>query len=484
MTSPINQPKRDQSFTISAAITDVAKSSMKAVSVVNKVMSFAMNGVLDATTIKGKQIIGIGPKADLVSTAKTGGKIILLLASIPTALCLPLIALHATHQVYVAVKDLKNTFEKDKAIKNAVSQVMVKNGSEHLGKLKNNDIIKVSKNFDAIKNSLSDEISKLSGPDKINAESKLAQLSEMVTYANDLKTDFYTDNIINRLVDCRLEIKSSGLSAEMPKMLQRPKVDASEDDKKMGLADKNGKVFENDPNVHVDKNGKYLGNLRTPERESSRNGSSIFEKFSVLLEKNGGDAKIIESKYYHQGMSSWSPASCVVKQCEFEFRDIDKETYYQGKPNTFNNSVAEGRKLPEFQNKDRLITSLLWHRALTAEVLTNMEFEGKENGKLTIYRTFDEVAFQVNGVNTKVAANDIKIKSAVIESGSLGFPVIAYGNLITKQEIPIHKITSCYFTNPYMGSSTVDVEAEFEYTSSNVKINYSGVKSDRRMSKI
>lgn len=63
----------------------------------------AMKQTMNATTIKSKQILP-SEGATAFSMMKTGGKAFLILASIPTLLCIPLVALHAAHRLNKALE--------------------------------------------------------------------------------------------------------------------------------------------------------------------------------------------------------------------------------------------------------------------------------------------------------------------------------------------------------------------------------------------
>jgi hypothetical protein len=194
----------------------------------------------------------------------------------------------------------------NKEVPGLISKVLSKDSNTHLGKLENNDIFIISKNFKVIENKLQNEIKQLNGPDKISAQSRLNELTEMVKYAEVLKEDKFKPDIINELVNCRLEIKQ--LDIKFPGKL------GGQDDE---TEKKTGKL--------KNENGVEFGNLR---EGYPADGNSVMEKLYKLCDSSGGSSAFLSSWHEDQAYDSQSKLSSYVKENILSFRDVSKENFW------------------------------------------------------------------------------------------------------------------------------------------------------------
>jgi hypothetical protein len=340
-------------------------------------------------------------------------------------------------------KQLDNSAEqKIRALKDSLKGSLRAKGNIHLGKL-NVNINEVVQHWDMLQGYLEGKIENLSGSAKTNALNRLAELKEMVDYAQTLQQDAFKPEVIHKLVNYRLELKSEGISDSFPKQL---------------TGGKDGLV--------QDENGKLFDTLREYEAMSS---TSRFDKF---CKKRGGDYDYIRTWYVYQGGNAWTIEPIKAKHILAGFRTHPLEYYYWA-----GNPIDQIPPAKPDQEE-----TLLMFLAFNMEFLTHTDLPGKEGKSITLYRVQDKIRIAKGSAVSEYQIGD-KVKNwrrAAYESGSLIAPVaVAGGGEVTEQQIPLHRIVGTYITQP-LHYNTEEKEFMFFFDGEHIPITYKGNYEDYR----
>lgn len=366
---------------------------------------------------------------------------------------------------------LETMVEREEVIPSALHLLMHASQPEgkehHLGKLPESiNIMLIQKHFEGIKSAFDVEKSNLNPAELKNAESRMSELKEMVSYANQLEARSYKKEVIVALIDFRLELKSEGISAKFPKIL-----DPAATSQNLRLHDpKNGQLN--------DENNQAFDNLRRTGQESDSSTTQLFVEFCA--ERGGDYNKIIASKpgesgndyYAAQSGNSWSPMSCVVKHRLLNFKEIPQdelsnkfwfhEDYKKlvAQEGGVEQALADLDHTPEQVDK-----TLLMFMAFNAEFLEKTDLPGmnRENGTITIYRTETLEALKQQGI-TEVDDSEKsgrKFRRGPLESGSIELPVYATGFSVTVQQVPLVDVFCSYATEPMKWNSEREIVCMF-----------------------
>jgi len=238
---------------------------------------------------------------------------------------------------------------------------------------------------------------------------------------------------------------------------------------------------------YTDNKGKPFDNLR--------GGDSAVNRLSDYMGKNGGDYNLISGWAHSQGGSSWSGSSRAMKAHLADQIDIGADNFYWHKGSgESKNGLTEAKDslvyLYGSRSSDKYKTfteSVSAFHAFNHELLQKIEFEGKQsNGTVRLYRT--EASEVIKDLN-KMKEGDTKvINRGLLESTSLISPVSVYGNELTVQDVPLHRIIGTYFQSRYAKNDAPmflgDHENEFGAMMYGIPTTYLGARDGDGIIKI
>lgn len=341
---------------------------------------------------------------------------------------------------------------KFKTKSNAKTLIFDKNPKFDVLNLKRAGISNIAREFSSIESELQIDINKLPAADQILAKEKLAIMKEMVEYASTLKQYSFKPQIIEKLIIYRVEIKNEGISSSFPDTL--------------GLDPNNSQAAEK--GLIVDANGKPFDNLR--ENGKKPDGSSAAEKKQAFIASRGGDNQVITKWLKNQGTSSWSPESRYVRDIFSSFRNVPPDKIWEGPPldtKLWPMSEDEIREMGTAKESD--IETILMHMAFVHELLTKIDFPGKnKDGTVTLYRTENKTVLDDYGINEISSTKEHLMKRAFDGSFSIIRPVIADGTEVTEQRVPIVLTEASYLLEKMFKDS----EMEFVCQSDDIPFKY------------
>lgn len=140
----------------------------------------------------------------------------------------------------------------------------------------------------------------------------------------------------------------------------------------------------------------------------------------------------------------------MIKERVITFQEVGEDNYWE-KPLT----EVERERLDANTNlhlAETIDKTLLMHMAFTMEVLTKVDFPGKNESKGTVkvYRTEDKVVLNNNGIRDANHADTHVIKMGAAESGSISAPVVVFGTHVTIRDVPFHRVLGTYLTEPLL----------------------------------
>lgn len=311
--------------------------------------------------------------------------------------------------------------------KKALDQVFSKGKNSHLGELKKIDIfnkvniLEVAKNMDDIEKEFESKVKNLKSPAKEIVENRMKELREMVKFADTLEADKFKPDIINKLVNYRLEIKKQGITDAFPSELI---------------------YTENEDGIILDKEQKKFDNLREPESPKDRNGSSAAERFQKFCAKKGGNSQIIIKWYNAQNAGTNSKTGLFIQNKIKGFRNVEPD------------KIWEPISLEGTSNKLRFSLNVedtvLMFMAFNMELLSKTNIPGKnpENGTIKLYRTENKTVLESNKI-TKAGTNETYTMNRQFLASTSIIKAGAYlsGHEVTEQDVPLHRIVGTYLTH-------------------------------------
>lgn len=345
-----------------------------------------------------------------------------------------------------------NIQEKLTTIVNTKSLLLDKTPTFDVLNLKRAGISNILREFSAIESEMQQEINNLPAVDQVLANEKLAILKEMAEYATDLKQYNFKPQIIEKLIIYRIELKNEGISSSLPETL--------------GLDPNNPAAAEK--GLIVDANGKPFDNLR--KNNLKPEGDSAAEKIEAFCASRGGDYRFVNNWLKNQSTDSWSPESRYVKNIFSSFRNVDPNKIWDGPPldlKMWGLSEAESRNITTINQRDA--ETLLMHLAFTHELLTKIDFPGKnKDGTVTMYRTESKEVLELNGITEVSDEKEHHMNRGFDGSFSIIAPFSLQGTEITEQRMPIVLIEASFLTKRMLK----DEEKEFVCMSDDVPFKY------------
>jgi hypothetical protein len=228
----------------------------------------------------------------------------------------------------------------------------------------------------------------------------------------------------------------------------------------------------------VDENGKPWDDLR--------GAGGITEKVGNYMKSQGGDHAVIEDWSGNQAGSSWGSTTQGLKAFLADQRKVDPETGYFWESNyaTATSYLKGQRKKFGQQKYDESV--VMWH-AYHTQFLEQVWLPNKDEkqGMLRLIRTESEEVIEKYGM---VVGYPKVIQRGLSESFSAVKPYTLYGNRVTTQEVPYHRVLGSYLharsaSGMYRDSSMFAGEHENEFTAftQGIKVTYlGGVEANRQ----
>jgi hypothetical protein len=286
-----------------------------------------------------------------------------------------------------------------------------------------------------------DELVKKSGRLKLAPElaftvdARLSQMKDLVKIGRTLRGDKFVDGYADDFCKHTSGIRAAGISARMP---------ASLDQKSKGSV------------TVIDEQGKPFDHLRGK--------GSLIEDLAGYVTRSGGNYDAVKYYMLEQASDSWNEGPQALKSFLATQRGGETREYW------WNQTPAECKvKLGEFTKKaggqEMYRTAMIAQHAFTRELLTRVEFDGKDSrkGLIRLTRTEDKDVMKAAGLQR--GDQDVKMKRGVLESTSIYKTVKVFGTEVTIQDVPIHRIFGTYWQerSPGRGGSAFlgDNENEF-----------------------
>ncbi|MDR2788731.1 MAG: hypothetical protein LBD06_10355 [Candidatus Accumulibacter sp.] len=308
------------------------------------------------------------------------------------------------------------------------------------------------------------------------AQARLAEAKEMARMALSMEADRWTPEHTQGVIQARLEIRANGITEALP-----PGLSAQNG---MGMHD--GVITE-------------LSNLRGSDSPTAR--------FYALVDRNGGNSRMLQCVGQNQVASSWCATSMAMKGYLERARAVSEAHYFHptgtaglvGTPTSdsaqacyerfahapreyWNNlhsqvfppndaAVDVGMVIDavDASNAARTVgnptestaefdTSMRYQIAMQMEMLSHMDFPGnnREQGTVTIHRTESPAVLRIYGLdvpehpnplnNDPLVGTSLNIRRSTFDSGSLcGLPTTATGAMhTTTQEVPYYRVFNSF----------------------------------------
>lgn len=227
-----------------------------------------------------------------------------------------------------------------------------------------------------------------------------------------------------------------------------------------------------------------------------RGQDSHVDRISRYMSGQGLNQKAIASWAQDQANDSWSPKAQALKYILAQQRDIPLgehwmgqgygpsklagdasartiEQHYQAHVSRFHDDLAAG-------SGGRMLSTIqAWH-ALNMEFLSKVDLPGNNRTAktLTVFRTESAPVMKPLLDNGLKPGGQVTLKRGPAESGSLVAPVMVYGNLVTEQAVPHHRVFAGYYFEraPGAGHTTFlnDQEKEVLFMPQGITATYRG----------
>lgn len=327
--------------------------------------------------------------------------------------------------------------------------------SLHIDDFQKFSIFPIANSFETNKQAILDTINTLSEDQKITAQARFNELKELIEYTRLMQKDKWKD--IEKIVYYRLALRSNGIVAMMAKKLTIK-----------------GKV---EMGVLVDENGKKYDNLRGK--------NSLIVALANYMKTVGANYVLIQYYLQETTLNSWSNVSQAMKIHMIDCRTVPEDDYF------WKNGIQNARQAHKVlldniirsdlgasnHQEAKLMLSKTWqiYRAFMMELLTNMDIPGKnaEEKTMLCYRTESKTVLEDinNCTETQDPQFKYKIKKGAMESYSIMAPVNVFGDCLTVQKIPFHRIFTTFLTesNPGSGQPSFHNNWQKEFVCMNTK---------------
>ena len=277
---------------------------------------------------------------------------------------------------------------------------------------------------------------------RIETMRDLVEVSD--TFRKDAFVSSYTDLFSEHLI----KMKHAGIIENLPKQFTRSKGSVT-------VEDENGRTFDN-----------------------LRGKGSHVTAVADYMKKNGGNHSIITEWMQQQGRDSWNPSVQAMKWHRQLQRGDDPSRYW------WKHGPLKARGyFDEYVRRagSRAIydkTVAMWH-AFTFELLRGSDFDRNrpDRGYVEIVRTENDDVIQFYGLKQDPGLEQTFLKGGV-ESGSLFNTVTVFGDKLTLQRVPWHRIMGVYWQekNPGKGGCGFlgDAENEIAFDGSGIPSYYLG----------
>ncbi|WP_143867204.1 hypothetical protein [Nostoc linckia] len=262
---------------------------------------------------------------------------------------------------------------------------------------------------------------------------RIEEMQRVAQISKTLEDDDWNDNYISTFTKHTVGIRTVGITGKLPKSLKGEGNDVI-------LKDENGKEFDN-----------------------LRGKNSTMKDFEEYVQKNGGNYEVASTWMDKQAGSSWSDGAQAYKYHLAEQRGGSKDNYYwsDGEESA---KQAYKKYVKEAGGQSKYSETMAAYHAFNYELLTKTDFPNKNSdGTITLVRTENKAVMDMYG--HKVGDTDIIMKRGVAESTSLVQAISVYGNELTVQKVPPHRVVGVYFheRHPGKGGSAFmgDYENEF-----------------------
>lgn len=292
---------------------------------------------------------------------------------------------------------------------------------------------------------------------------RLDQAVDIAKTALALKNDQFKEGYAEGLTKHIMGIRDAGITKGFP---QQMAMDAHSSGR---LIDGNGKEFDHcrGKDSHVIAIDKYM---------------KPFGLNQAVIDKWGGD----------QAADSWTPGAQAMKFLMLNQRTADASDYYMGQGRTLDSGASAADLQTHYQgqvnafcreagvSEQHMLSAMqAWH-ALNMEFLSSVELPGNDRGAktLSVYRTESNIAVQRNLDEGLQVGGQVTLRRGPAESGSLVAPCSVFGNHVTVQEVPHHRVLAGYYfeRSPGSGSGTFlnDNEREVLFMPHGIEATYQG----------
>lgn len=227
-----------------------------------------------------------------------------------------------------------------------------------------------------------------------------------------------------------------------------------------------------------DENGKLFDKLR--------GDNSLTNDIYSLIDKNGGNRRVIEDWLSDQAGNSWNDKVRAVKYWLAQARGGNFDDYWWGEGRHFSSrdqGIKECRLAYEAScakyGPEVFDRTLRMYHAFTYEYLSKAELPNKsvDGHRIKLIRT--ESSALVNGIdNANPGDTNVKSRRGACESCSIVNPVFVEGQEVTTQEVNITDIMATYLTSRHAGSHSCslygDRENEFVAILGRIRYDYHG----------
>ncbi len=283
---------------------------------------------------------------------------------------------------------------------------------------------------------------------------RLDQMSYLVDTSKKLTPDqwnySYQDGFSRHLV----QLRQAGVTELLPQSLT-PK-------KRRG----GGEFSRFDPGKVTDENGKLFDSMRGY-------GAQVPKSLNEYVQRNGGNNYLLSGWMQGQAGSSWSEQSQAFKYyISTQARGVEPDSFY------WRDGVDRAResygRLTAQYGGDVFEKSFQAYHAFTYEFLQRTDFPGKNaDGTVSLWRTENSAVLQANQLKPGETGT---MKRGALESFSVFNPITVFGDQITLQKVPLHRIFGTYFMERYPGygggAFLGDNENEFVVIPDGIEFDY------------
>lgn len=283
---------------------------------------------------------------------------------------------------------------------------------------------------------------------------RLDQMAYLVDTSKKLTPDNwgygYQDGFSRNLI----QLRQSGVTTQLPQSLMPKKKRTSN-------------IFSKfDPGKVYDENGKLFDSLRGY-------GARVPKTFNEYVQRNGGNNYLLSGWMQGQAGSSWSEQSQAFKYyIATRARGVQPDSFYWR--DGVNQAKSAYDRVVAQYGQDVFEKSFQAYHAFTYELLQKTDFPGKNSdGTVSLWRTENASVMKGYGLNKGDRAT---IKRGALESFSVFNPITVFGNEVTLQRVPFHRIFGTYFMERFPGygggAFLGDNENEFVVIPDGIELEY------------